>query len=74
MEGHHRLNHFRNHYELTRKDHLLKNVKRQQRALEKEAAATQVVVKISSLTMVTMLFPLPVDLNDGLVKGLRRAC
>ncbi|CAG9461997.1 unnamed protein product [Pedinophyceae sp. YPF-701] len=39
LAEHQRINHFRNHYELTRKDHLLKNVKRQQRALEREANA-----------------------------------
>ena len=42
---HQRINHFRNHYELTRKDNLIKNLKRTQRALlreglEEEAART----------------------------------
>jgi hypothetical protein len=36
-----RLNHFRNHYELTRKDLLVKNLKRTVRALEKDNDAAQ---------------------------------
>ena len=36
MEPHQRLNHFRNHYELTRKDNLIKNLKRTQRQLQRE--------------------------------------
>ena len=36
LEEHQRLNHFGNHYELTRKDLLVKNLKRAKRALEKE--------------------------------------
>ena len=35
LDEHQRLNHFRNHYELTRKDLLTKNLKRAKRALEK---------------------------------------
>jgi hypothetical protein len=31
LEDHQRINHFRNHYELTRKDNLIKNLKRTQR-------------------------------------------
>eukprot|EP00899_Mesostigma_viride_P003533 jgi/Mesvir1/13180/Mv06143-RA.1 len=33
---HQRLNHFRNHYELTRKDHMVKNLKRMKKQLERE--------------------------------------
>ena len=33
---HQRINHFRNHYELTRKDNLIKNLKRMQRGLQRE--------------------------------------
>ncbi|XP_054624707.1 probable tubulin polyglutamylase TTLL9 isoform X2 [Dunckerocampus dactyliophorus] len=40
MEEHARINHFRNHYELTRKDFLLKNLKRYKRTLEREASCT----------------------------------
>lgn len=36
LEEHQRVNHFRNHYELTRKDLTIKNLKRMKRALEKE--------------------------------------
>ena len=36
LEEHQRLNHFRNHYELTRKDNLIKNLKRTQRQLQRE--------------------------------------
>lgn len=36
LEEHQRLNHFRNHYELTRKDLLLKNLKRAKKQLERE--------------------------------------
>ena len=36
MAEHQRINHFRNHYELTRKDNLIKNLKRTQRALQRE--------------------------------------
>ena len=36
LEEHQRLNHFRNHYELTRKDNLIKNLKRMQRQLVRE--------------------------------------
>ncbi len=36
LEDHQRVNHFRNHYELTRKDLLVKNLKRMKRQLEKE--------------------------------------
>ena len=36
LEEHQRINHFRNHYELTRKDNLIKNLKRCQRQLQRE--------------------------------------
>ena len=36
LSDHQRINHFRNHYELTRKDNLIKNLKRTQRQLLKE--------------------------------------
>ena len=35
MDEHQRVNHFRNHYELTRKDLLVKNLKRMKRQLER---------------------------------------
>ena len=35
LEEHQRINHFRNHYELTRKDLLVKNLKRMKRQLER---------------------------------------
>ncbi|PRP74105.1 hypothetical protein PROFUN_05313 [Planoprotostelium fungivorum] len=36
LAEHQRVNHFRNHFELTRKDNLIKNLKRAKRQLEKE--------------------------------------
>ncbi|KAJ3216280.1 putative tubulin polyglutamylase ttll9 [Dinochytrium kinnereticum] len=36
LQEHQRINHFRNHYELTRKDLLVKNVKRMVKTIEKE--------------------------------------
>eukprot|EP01116_Phalansterium_solitarium_P022233 TRINITY_DN7268_c0_g1_i1.p1 TRINITY_DN7268_c0_g1~~TRINITY_DN7268_c0_g1_i1.p1 ORF type:complete len:435 (-),score=136.52 TRINITY_DN7268_c0_g1_i1:62-1366(-) len=36
LQEHQRLNHFRNHFELTRKDNLMKNLKRIKRQLERE--------------------------------------
>eukprot|EP00736_Rhodelphis_marinus_P007980 Rmarinus@m.3497 len=36
LEEHQRVNHFRNHYELTRKDLLIKNLKRMKKQLERE--------------------------------------
>jgi tubulin polyglutamylase TTLL9 len=36
LSEHQRLNHFRNHYELTRKDNLVKNLKRTQRQMQRE--------------------------------------
>ena len=36
MDDHQRVNHFRNHYELTRKDLMVKNIKRFRKDMEKE--------------------------------------
>jgi tubulin polyglutamylase TTLL9 len=36
LQDYQRVNHFRNHYELTRKDLLIKNLKRIKKQLEKE--------------------------------------
>ena len=36
LADHQRINHFRNHFELTRKDNLVKNLKRMQRQLQRE--------------------------------------
>ncbi|XP_077403980.1 putative tubulin polyglutamylase TTLL9 isoform X2 [Vanacampus margaritifer] len=41
MEEHVRVNHFRNHYELTRKDFMLKNLKRFKKNLEREASCME---------------------------------
>jgi tubulin polyglutamylase TTLL9 len=41
LSEHQRINHFRNHYELTRKDMLIKNIKRARRQLEKEDRAAE---------------------------------
>jgi tubulin polyglutamylase TTLL9 len=39
FQPHQRLNHFRNHYELTRKDHLEKNIKRTAKALRRAGSS-----------------------------------
>jgi tubulin polyglutamylase TTLL9 len=36
LQNNQRVNHFRNHFELTRKDLMVKNLKRQKKQLEKE--------------------------------------
>ncbi|XP_060936208.1 probable tubulin polyglutamylase TTLL9 [Limanda limanda] len=41
MEEHVRINHFRNHYELTRKNLLVKNLKRYRKSLEREVGNTE---------------------------------
>ncbi len=38
FSDHQRINHFRNHYELTRKDHMVKNLKRLRKTLEREGS------------------------------------
>ncbi|KAG9394015.1 Tubulin-tyrosine ligase/Tubulin polyglutamylase [Carpediemonas membranifera] len=38
LSDHQRINHFRNHYELTRKDHMVKNLKRLRKTLEREGS------------------------------------
>lgn len=38
LQPHQRVNHFRNHYELTRKDLLVKNIKRAQRQAHREGS------------------------------------
>ena len=43
LAEHQRINHFRNHYELTRKDNLIKNLKRMQRALQREGLDEEAV-------------------------------
>ena len=46
LESHQRLNHFRNHYELTRKDLLVKNLKRYKRQLVKDGKVLYATLKI----------------------------
>ncbi|XP_055963871.1 probable tubulin polyglutamylase TTLL9 [Sorex fumeus] len=41
MEEHVRINHFRNHYELTRKNYMVKNLKRFRKQLEREAGKVE---------------------------------
>ena len=41
FEDHQRVNHFRNHYELTRKDLTIKNLKRMKRHLERNESAVE---------------------------------
>jgi hypothetical protein len=42
LEEWQRVNHFRNNYELTRKDHMVKNLKRQRKQLEREGRHEEV--------------------------------
>ena len=44
LEPHQRVNHFRNHYELTRKDLLVKNLKRHKKQLAKEGKHEEVLL------------------------------
>lgn len=41
LEPHQRVNHFRNHFELTRKDLLIKNLKRTKKQLQKDGKAEE---------------------------------
>ena len=41
LESHQKVNHFRNHYELTRKDLMIKNLKRYKKTCEKEGRAEE---------------------------------
>jgi len=52
LEVHQRVNHFRNHYELTRKDLLIKNLKRLRRQLEKEGKWEEETMNITPITFV----------------------
>ena len=42
LQANQRVNHYRNHYELTRKDLMVKNLKRHKKALEKEGRVEEV--------------------------------
>ncbi|KAG5481007.1 hypothetical protein LSCM1_06682 [Leishmania martiniquensis] len=42
LDDHQRLNHFRNHYELTRKDTMVRNIKKMMKALEKDGDSEEV--------------------------------
>lgn len=42
LQANQRVNHYRNHYELTRKDLMVKNLKRHKKALEKEGRVDEV--------------------------------
>eukprot|EP00742_Colponemidia_sp_Colp-10_P004175 GILJ01004454.1.p1 GENE.GILJ01004454.1~~GILJ01004454.1.p1 ORF type:complete len:476 (-),score=67.04 GILJ01004454.1:192-1619(-) len=57
LQPHQRVNHFRNHYELTRKDLLIKNLKRTKRALEKEGR----VEEASKFNFFPTTFNLPAE-------------
>jgi tubulin polyglutamylase TTLL9 len=56
FEEHMRINHFRNHYELTRKDLMMKNLKRFKRQFERE----QNKVEASKWDFFPTTFVLPV--------------
>ncbi|XP_038066931.1 probable tubulin polyglutamylase TTLL9 isoform X1 [Patiria miniata] len=55
MEDHVRINHFRNHYELTRKNLMVKNLKRYRKQLEREVSK----VEASRCDFFPMTFELP---------------
>ena len=55
FDDHQRVNHFRNHYELTRKDLLMKNVKRMKRQLER----TETHAEASRFNFLPSSFALP---------------
>ena len=57
-----RVNHFKNHYELTRKDNLVKNIKRMKKQLER-ADAMEEAAKYSFLPT---SFVLPMEYGEGI--------
>ena len=57
LEEHQRINHFRNHYELTRKDLLVKNLKRMKRQLER----TDTHAEASKYSFFPATFVLPAE-------------
>lgn len=57
LDDHQRLNHFRNHYELTRKDVMVKNFKRMKKVVEKECDADE----IAAWDFFPVTFSLPQD-------------
>jgi len=56
---HQRVNHFRNHYELTRKDLLVKNLKRARKTLDREAR----LLEAAKYTFFPQTFSLPSEYN-----------
>lgn len=58
LDDHQRLNHFRNHYELTRKDVMVRNFKKMVKSLEKEGNAEEVA---TSWDFFPVTFSLPQD-------------
>ena len=60
LNEHQRINHFRNHYELTRKDSMIKNLKRAQRALLREGLEEEAAkYDFSPTTYVLPTYPSP---------------
>lgn len=57
LEEHQRINHFRNHYELTRKDLTVKNLKRMKKALEREDKMDEA----AKFDFIPATFSLPAD-------------
>lgn len=56
LQPHQRVNHFRNHYELTRKDLLVKNIKRAQRQAQKEGL-TEEAQSYAACSPITFVLP-----------------
>jgi len=54
-----RVNHFRNHFELTRKDLLIKNLKRMKKQLEREERALEASKSAPPISLPLSPLPLP---------------
>ncbi|CAH1389939.1 unnamed protein product [Nezara viridula] len=65
MHDHQLINHFPNHYELTRKDLLVKNIKRYRKELERDGnpLGTKSMGKYIYLDFIPITFVLPADYN-----------
>ena len=65
LQEHQRLNHFRNHYELTRKDLLIKNLKRMKKSLERDDRAIEASRSVAPRSQSPPPRPTPARPTDG---------
>ena len=65
LQEHQRLNHFRNHYELTRKDLLIKNLKRMKKSLERDDRAIEASRSVAPRSQSPPPRPPPARPTDG---------